>query len=96
MKGLIQDNEYKLIVYKVSRPVETTNYLTLPSIHGPGTENEVQRIDGVQYTKDFVVVQVNIKYSCSRKNYFREIFMIVFSILKNYIFGSCKKISFLT
>ena len=63
MKGLIQDNEYKLIVYKVSRPVETTNYLTLPSIHGPGTENEVQRIDGVQYTKDFVVVQVNIKYS---------------------------------
>lgn len=66
MKGLIQDNEYKLIVYKVSRPVETTNYLTLPSIHAPGTENEVQRIDGVQYTKDFVVVQVNInmlKYS---------------------------------
>ena len=63
MKGLIQDNEYKLIVYKVSRPVETTNYLTLPSIHGPGTENEVQRIDGVQYTKDFVVVQVNIRCS---------------------------------
>ena len=58
MKGLIQDNEYKLIVYKVNRPVETTNYLTLPSVHGPGTDTEFQRIDGVQYTKDFVVVQV--------------------------------------
>ena len=74
MKGLIQDNEYKLIVYKVSRPVETTNYLTLPSIHGPGTETEVQRIDGVQYTKDFVVVQVNPKKNFKSK----KIFIIFF------------------
>lgn len=51
IKGTIQDDEYKLIVYKVSGNIEAKNYLTLPAVHGAINETDMQRVDGIQYTK---------------------------------------------
>ena len=51
VKGTIQDDEYKLIVYKVSGAIDAKNYLTLPSVHGAFNESDIQRVDGTQYTK---------------------------------------------
>ena len=51
IKGTIQDDDYKLIVYKLSGSIEAKNYLTLPSVHGRVNETEMQRIEGIQYTK---------------------------------------------
>ena len=47
----IQDDDYKLIVYKVSdkKCIDAKNYLTLKPIHG--TDIEVPRVEGITYTK---------------------------------------------